>query len=109
MFAGGVLSYLVLIPAIAFFGGDSVITGANASDIVGNIWGSYVRYIGAGAVAAGGIISLIKTFPTMVKTFRHAIKGFGKNVSGGDRTARDLPMWFILTGIFVIAVAMSCV
>lgn len=106
MFAGGVLSYLVLIPAIAFFGGNSVVTGANASDIVGNIWGGYVRYIGAGAVAAGGIISLIKTFPTMVKTFRHAIKGFGKNVSGGERTTRDLPMWFILTGIFVIAVAM---
>lgn len=109
MFAGGVLSYLVLIPAIAFFGGSNVIDGGSASEIVGNIWGSYVRYIGAGAVAAGGIISLIKTFPTMIKTFRQAIKGFGKNVSGGERTQQDLPMWVILAGIVIIAIIMCLI
>lgn len=109
MFAGGVLSYLVLIPAIAFFGGANVVDGGSASEIVGNIWGSYVRYIGAGAVAAGGIISLIKTFPTMIKTFRKAIKGFGKNVSDGDRTQQDLPMWIILAGIVVIAIVMCLI
>ena len=109
MFAGGVLSYLVLIPAIAFFGGANVVDGGSASEIVGNIWGSYVRYIGAGAVAAGGIISLIKTFPTMIKTLRKAIKGFGKNVSDGDRTQQDLPMWIILAGIVVIAIVMCLI
>lgn len=108
MFSGGVLSYLVLIPAIAYFGGANTIVGSNATEIVGNIWGSYVRYIGAGAVAAGGIISLIKTLPTMVKTFGHAIKGFGKNVKNGDRTQQDLSMAVVLAGIIIIA-SLMCI
>lgn len=112
MFAGGVLSYLVLIPAISFFGGDMA---SSVVDDAGNaiafnqldpssIWSSYIRYIGAGAVAAGGIISLIKTFPTMIKTFRKAIKGIGKNVSGGERTAQDLPIQAVGAGIVILAV-----
>lgn len=108
MFSGGVLSYLVLIPAIAYFGRANTIVGSNATEIVGNIWGSYVRYIGAGAVAAGGIISLIKTLPTMVKTFGHAIKGFGKNVKNGDRTQQDLSMAVVLAGIIIIA-SLMCI
>ena len=114
MFAGGILSYLVLIPAISFFGGDALST---VTDAAGNalpfneldpssIWGSYNRYIGAGAVAAGGIISLIKTFPTMVRTFSKAIKGFGKNVAGGERTQQDISMRTVLIGIIVVAIVM---
>ena len=71
LFAGGVLSYLVLIPAIAYFGGDSLSkvvdeTGkALAFNQLGasQIWSNYVRYIGAGAVAAGGLISLDQDIP----------------------------------------------
>lgn len=114
MFAGGIVSYLVLIPAIVFFGGDSasaVLDEAgnalpfNALD-PGTIWSQYIRYIGAGAVAAGGIMSLIKSLPTMVKTFGSAIKGFGKNVSGGDRTQQDLSMKAVLIGVVILAFAM---
>ena len=111
LFAGGILSYLVLMPAIAFFGGDSLSTVADeAGNLLpfnqldpGTIWSKYIRYIGAGAVAAGGIISLIKTLPTMVKTFSKAIKGFGKNVEG-DRTQQDIPMVVVLIGIAVIVI-----
>lgn len=111
LFAGGILSYLVLMPAIAFFGGDSLSTVADeAGNLLpfnqldpGTIWSKYIRYIGAGAVAAGGIISLIKTLPTMVKTFSKAIKGFGKNVEG-DRTQQDIPMIVVLIGIAVVVI-----
>ncbi len=117
MFAGGVLSYLVLIPAIAYFGGESL---SSVTDEAGNalafnqlapgdIWGQYIRYIGAGAVAAGGIISLIKTFPTMVRTFKKALSGFGDNVSGGNRTQKDLPISVVLIGILLVAVVMFIV
>ena len=100
MFAGGVLSYLALIPAIAYFGGDAaskVVDDAGKAIAFnqlapGQIWSNYIRYIGAGAVAAGGLISLIKSLPTMVKTFSHAVKGFGKKGEAGDRTQRDIPM-----------------
>lgn len=114
MFSGGVLSYLVLIPAIAYFGGDAL---SSVKDEAGNalafnqlapgdIWSQYIRYIGAGAVAAGGIISLIKTFPTMIKTFKKAIGGFGDNVSGGTRTQKDLPLSVVLIGILIVAAVM---
>ena len=113
MFAGGVLSYLALIPAIAYFGGDTaskVVDDAGKAIAFnqlapGQIWSNYIRYIGAGAVAAGGLISLIKSLPTMVKTFSHAVKGFGKKGEAGDRTQRDIPMSAVLGGIVVIAVA----
>ena len=112
LFAGGVLSYLVLIPAIAYFGGDSLSkvvdeTGkALAFNQLGasQIWSNYVRYIGAGAVAAGGLISLIKTFPTMIKTFGHAMKGFGKKGDSQLRTEQDISMKLVLGGSLVIAV-----
>lgn len=117
MFSGGVLSYLVLIPAIAYFGGDSISTVTDEAGNAlafnqlapGEIWSKYIRYIGAGAVAAGGIISLIKTFPTMVKTFKKAMTGFGKNVAGGDRTQQDMSMTVVLCGVILIAVAMFLV
>lgn len=114
LFAGGILSFLVLIPTIVFIGGDGA---SRVLDAAGNaipfnqldawaIWSNYIKYIGAGAVAAGGILSLIKTFPTMIKTFRKAIKGIGKNVKGGDRTQKDLPMSVVGIGILIMAVVM---
>lgn len=107
MFAGGILGWFVLIPLITLFAGDNVIapaTDAISSLGASGIWKSYIRYIGAGAVAAGGIISLLKSLPTIIKTFSKALKGFGHHSDTEVRTARDLPMPFVLIGVFVIAV-----
>ncbi|MBQ4155902.1 MAG: oligopeptide transporter, OPT family [Clostridia bacterium] len=110
MFAGGVLSWLVLIPLIVLFGADIVLYPGTApiSEIfadggAGAIWGSYIRYIGAGALAAGGIISLIKSLPLIVKTFSGAIKSM-KNAgeTGTARTDRDINMKVVIIAIVVL-------
>ena len=81
MFAGAVLGWFVLIPAIVSFGGESIlypgtvpITTLYNEGGASAIWSSYIRYIGAGAVAAGGIISLVKTLPLLFSTFYEAVK-----------------------------------
>ncbi len=110
MFAGGVLSWLVMIPLIVLFGGDMVLAPGTApiSEIFANggagaIWGTYIRYIGAGALTAGGIISLIKSLPIIVKTFSGAIKSLrGSKVGSDERTSRDLNMAFIVIAIAVL-------
>lgn len=107
MFAGGVLGWFVLIPAIILFGADNVIAPgveAISSMDVWDIWGSYIRYIGAGAVAAGGIISLIRTFPVILRTFAAAMKGIGGGEQDTLRTSKELPMGAVLAGILLIAV-----
>ena len=111
MFAGAVLGWFVLIPAIVSFGGESILYpgtvpiatlynegGASA------IWSSYIRYIGAGAVAAGGIISLVKTLPLLFSTFYEAVKAArsGKEKSQ-KRTERDLDIRFVIGGIILFA------
>ena len=106
IFAGGMLGWFVLIPAISLFGLDSIIApaaGAISAMSPDAIWSSYIRYIGAGAVAAGGIFSLIKSLPLIISTFAKAIKGFGKTSDSSDRTDKDLPMLVVLGGSFVIA------
>lgn len=107
MFAGGVLGWFVLIPAIVLFGGDNMIAPAadriSEMDVM-SIWGSYIRYIGAGAVAAGGIISLIKTFPVILRTFTKAVRGIGVQRQDALRTSRELPMGAVLAGVMLIAV-----
>ncbi len=113
MFAGGVLSWLVLIPLIVMFGGDAVIYPGTesiaeiyAADGAGGIWGSYIRYIGAGALAAGGIISLCKSLPLIIRTFRDAVKGMGsKSAVSQERTAQDLSMKIVLGVIAVLTLA----
>lgn len=108
MFAGGILGWFVLIPLISLFGIDNIIAPATDAAISAmdpsTIWGSYIRYIGAGAVAAGGIISLVKTLPMIVKTFMKAMKGFGHKNDSELRTSKDLPMPVVLIGSLAIAV-----
>lgn len=106
IFAGGVLGWFVLIPAISLFGGESLI--APGTSLIGemeadSIWSTYIRYIGAGAVAAGGIFSLIKSLPLIISTFGKAIKGFGKSSESSERTEKDMPMIFVLGGSLIIA------
>lgn len=106
MFAGGVLGWFVIIPLISLFGGDMVMApGKDPISTLGAswIWSSYIRYIGAGAVAAGGIISLVKSLPTIVKTFSKAVKGFGHKDANELRTNRDLPLPVVMGGALVIA------
>ena len=113
MFAGGIIGWFVLIPAIITFGGETIlypgtdtISNMYATKGANAIWGSYIRYIGAGAVATGGIISLIKSLPLIVRTFADAIKGMKNGKSNSMlRTDRDLDMKLILGAILVMIVA----
>ncbi len=107
MLAGGILGWFVFIPAIATFGADTIIYPG--TDTIMNIytengasalWSYYIRYIGAGMVAAGGIISLIKSMPLIVKTFTGAMKGI-KNAGGEGvkRTDQDMNMKVVICGV----------
>lgn len=129
MFAGSLVSWLVLIPGIVTFGSGLTLYpgtvpigemfedgGASA------IWGSYIRYIGAGALAAGGIISLVKSLPLIFRTFGDAVRGMrgGAGAAGSSgageqagaagpdcgipRTEQDLNMRVLLSGIGVLTV-----
>jgi len=110
MFAGGVLSWCVLIPLIVIFGADlilypgtSTIGEIFASGGASGIWGTYVRYIGAGALACGGIISLIKSLPIIVRTFVDAVKGLGKGGAQGSlRTEQSISLKIVLVAILVL-------
>ena len=114
MFVGSLVGWMALIPLICLFGADTWMYPAEVGTTIGQlyesggasqIWSLYLRYIGAGAIATGGIISLIKSFPLIVTTFRDAIKGMkgGKNTSSA-RTAQDLPMSIVLGGIAAMIV-----
>lgn len=106
MFAGAILGWFVLIPVIAIFGGpttmypgDVPIAQMYVEGGADAIWGSYIRYIGAGAVAAGGIISLIKSLPLILTTFKDSLKGLkGGTKTGSRRTEQDLDMRIVLGG-----------
>ena len=114
MFVGSVFGWLVIIPLICLFGHDTWLYPAEAGTTIAQlyagggaaaIWSTYVKYIGAGAIATGGIISLIKSLPLIVRTFSDSMKSVkgGKNTSTA-RTAQDLPMQFILIGIVAMVV-----
>lgn len=111
LFAGGVLGWFVLMPLIVLFGQNVTLFPASvsvaelyAADGSFAIWSNYIKYIGAGAVAAGGVISLIKSLPLIIRTFRDAMKGYGKGNTGSNlRTDKDLPMKAIIIGIVVLA------
>ena len=114
MFAGGVLSWMVLIPIIVIFGAELVmypeatrtIGEIFAADGAGGIWGSYVRYIGAGALAAGGIISLIKSLPLIIRTFTDAMKGMKGGAKAATlRTDQDINMKIVLIAILILTLA----
>lgn len=112
MFAGSVLSWLVLIPLIVLFAEDTVLNPGTvpvselfASGGASGIWGTYIRYIGAGALAAGGIISLIKSLPMIVKTFGGAMKGMkGAGDKGNERTAQDINIKVVIVALLVLTI-----
>ncbi len=111
MFAGGVLSWMVLIPIIVLFGSDIIMYPSTDMTIgqifaesgASGIWSSYIRYIGAGALAAGGIISLIKSLPLIVRTFADAMKSISvKGTASSLRTDKDINMGIVLGMIVVL-------
>lgn len=110
MFAGGVLGWLGIIPLISFIG-DLTTTPIYPGEIpisemgFHQIWDNYLRYIGAGAVAFGGIMGLIKTLPTIAASFSGSIKGFSAAGEAEDlRTDKDIPMSLIV-GLTVVFMA----
>ena len=111
MFAGGVVSWMVFIPLIVLFGGETVlypgtesIADIYAANGASGIWSSYIRYIGAGALAAGGIISLVKSLPLIITTFKDSMKSIknGVGTTSTLRTEQDINMKVILASILVL-------
>ena len=113
LFCGGILGWFVLMPLIVLFGAnitlfpaEVTVTELYAAGGSFAIWSNYIKYIGAGAVACGGILSLVKSLPLIVKTFKQAIKGMGKGEVTDERTNIDMDFKVIIIGVVVLALAM---
>jgi len=124
MVAGGVLSWLVLLPLLTLLG-EAITTpfppihpGMANNPATGQpflisdmapiqIWSAYIRYIGAGAVLAAGLITLGRTLPTIVSSAREGLKGFGAASGTQLRTERDIPMMVVLVGSLLLAVFLA--
>ena len=105
MFAGGLISWIGLMPLINMFG-DNIIMfpGDKAINLMssGELWSNYIRYIGAGAVAAAGIISLVKTLPIIFSSFSKTLRRKGENEENVTRLNKNIDNKLIWTGIAVI-------
>jgi putative OPT family oligopeptide transporter len=113
IFAGGVFSWLVVMPLIHFFGShipDAIYPGTKPVAMMSpsDLWASYIRPMGAGAVAASGLITLLKTMPTIVGALRSGAKEFGRGASQTTalRTDRDLPMSVVIFGSAALVLLM---
>jgi uncharacterized oligopeptide transporter (OPT) family protein len=116
IFAGGVFSWLVLMPAIKFFGSLAPEGALYPSTVPipqmnpDQLWASYIRPMGAGAVAAAGLVTLIRTLPTIVAALRAGVKDVRAQQAGAEagqtRTRRDMPMKWVLGGSLAIVAMM---
>lgn len=112
MFCGGIISWMMLIPLIVMFGSEAVLYPGTApigemfaNGGVSAIWGSYIRYIGAGALATGGIISLIKSLPMIVTTFRDSMKALAGGQGESElRTDQNISMKVVAICLAVLIV-----
>lgn len=113
--AGGVLSSLMITPIISYFGDQLVAIVPPGVKLISEmspmeVWNYYVRYIGAGAVTFGGLVTMIKTLPTIVSTVKdavHLFKPSAKDSNGNkERTDKDLPLIFVVVGGLGLIVAM---
>ena len=125
MFAGGVLSWLVLLPLLSLLGAaittpfppihpnfaNNPATGLPfliSEMSPGQIWSAYSRYIGAGAVLAAGLITLTRTLPTIISSARDGLKGFGAGSTGVPlRTEQDVPIVVVLVGSLLLAIFLA--
>ena len=114
MFAGGVLSWLVLLPLLSYLGNYMTVplppvpaSGLRIDQMsAGQLWSAYIRYIGAGAVLAAGLITLARTVPTIVTSFRESVKDFGAagGAAAAARTERDMPLTIVIGGSILLAI-----
>jgi putative OPT family oligopeptide transporter len=112
LFAGGIISWLVMMPAIKFYGQLAGNTPLYPSTVPipqmtpEQIWSSYIRPMGAGAVAAAGLITLLRTMPTIISALRAGLKDVrAQGAVGAEsaiRTERDIPMRTVVIGSVVI-------
>src|SRR5215471_6897232 len=117
MFAGGVLSWLVLLPLLTMLGNYMTVpfppippSGLMIKEMsAGQLWSAYIRYTGAGAVLASGLITLARTIPTIVSSFRDAMKdlGAGAGAIARARTERDIPLGVVLVGSLALAIFLA--
>jgi putative OPT family oligopeptide transporter len=117
MFAGGVLSWLVLLPLLSIMGNYMTVpfppvpaSGLRIDQMTPNqLWSAYIRYTGAGAVLAAGLITLARTIPTIVSSFRDSMKDFSARggASARARTERDIPMTVVLIGTVLLAIFLA--
>ena len=118
MVAGGVLSWLVLVPLLSILGQyipepfpPVPASGLRLSEMTaGQIWSAYIRYIGAGAVLAAGLITLGRTLPTIIGSFRESMRGLGEGGTAGTaRTEQDLPLIVVMLGTLALAIFLVAV
>jgi putative OPT family oligopeptide transporter len=117
MFAGGVLSWLVLLPLLTILGNYMTVpfppvpaSGLRIDQMSAQqLWSAYIRYTGAGAVLAAGLITLARTIPTIVASFRESVKDFGAAAGPGGRlrTERDMPITIVLVGSLLVALFLA--
>jgi len=115
LFAGGIISWFVVMPAIRFYGqlanGVPIYPSTIPIPLMtpDQIWGTYIRPMGAGAVAAAGLITLLRTLPTIISALRSGLKDVraeGAGAAAAGRTERDVPMRTVLLGTIVIIAMM---
>ncbi len=120
MVGGSLLSWVILIPAIAWIGNDWTTPLYPESEALvrdmspSTLWTRYIRYVGAGAVAMGGIITLVRAVPTMVSSFKLGFEQLRRRVSStagdeSDRTDRDLPMKWVILGVTAVILFIALV
>src|SRR5690606_16750670 len=119
MVGGGLLSWLVIIPAIAYWGAGRTAPLYPETTLPidlmepGQIWSRYVRYIGAGAVATGGLITLVKSIPTMIESFRIGARQLRARIAGEGasvlRTEQDLSLRVVGIGAVVVFLVLALV
>ncbi|MCF6270129.1 MAG: oligopeptide transporter, OPT family [Melioribacteraceae bacterium] len=118
MVAGGVLSWLVLIPLITLLGDNLTVVFAPATKLISEmsaaeIWSNYIRYIGAGAVTFGGVVTLIRSFPTIINAFKDSFKDLRDNKSNSSieksRVEKDIPLVYVLVGSVLLVVLMAVI
>jgi putative OPT family oligopeptide transporter len=116
MFAGGVLSWLVLLPLLSIMGNYMTVpfppvpaSGLRIDQMSApQLWSAYIRYTGAGAVLASGLITLARTIPTIISSFRDSVKDFSAgNAAQQTRTERDIPMAVVLGGSLALAIFLA--
>jgi putative OPT family oligopeptide transporter len=118
MVGGGVLSWLVLIPLITLLGDSMTTVFAPATKLISEmsaaeIWSNYIRYIGAGAVTFGGVVTLIRSFPTIINAFKDSFKDLRDNKSNSKvekiRTEKDIPLIYVLVGSVILVILMVAI